>query len=266
MRASYICLQTGSGADESHQPSGLLVSSQYYQLHLGPLEPDRVFWNSCITAGNVVLTFTVEDQLQSIILMGNGRIAPGRCLNQLKPVLLTQRNHAGLLLLTRGLPCCNHGLQVMPTMARAMASSTAAAEEQSGSSKAQYAAGLGGLFAGLFGASIVASSADEVGDGLHAPHYPWPHKGIFDSYDHASIRRGHQVYQQVGLSVMISSINMHCMLKVLHAACCLVYNFAAIGCLATAWSTSMMHGCECAMLEHVWRVPMHTGVRSMPQP
>mmetsp|Transcript_35107 Transcript_35107/g.88903 ORF Transcript_35107/g.88903 Transcript_35107/m.88903 type:complete len:316 (-) Transcript_35107:434-1381(-) len=88
--------------------------------------------------------------------------------------------------------------EVMPTLARAMASSSVAAEEQqAGSSKAQYAAGLGGMLAGIFGASIVASSADEVGDGLHSPHYPWPHEGIFDSYDHGSIRRGHQVYQQV---------------------------------------------------------------------
>ena len=33
--------------------------------------------------------------------------------------------------------------------------------------------------------------------GLHAPQYPWPHNGVFSSYDAASIRRGHQVYQQV---------------------------------------------------------------------
>ena len=34
-------------------------------------------------------------------------------------------------------------------------------------------------------------------DSLHAPALPWSHKGIFDSYDHASIRRGYQVYKQV---------------------------------------------------------------------
>ena len=32
---------------------------------------------------------------------------------------------------------------------------------------------------------------------LHAAQMPWPHNGFFSSYDHASIRRGHQVYQQV---------------------------------------------------------------------
>mmetsp|Transcript_10585 Transcript_10585/g.36581 ORF Transcript_10585/g.36581 Transcript_10585/m.36581 type:complete len:290 (-) Transcript_10585:90-959(-) len=40
-------------------------------------------------------------------------------------------------------------------------------------------------------------AADEAEHGLHSADYPWPHNGIFSSYDHASIRRGHQVYQQV---------------------------------------------------------------------
>ena len=35
--------------------------------------------------------------------------------------------------------------------------------------------------------------ADEAEHGLHAGQYPWPHNGFFSSYDHASIRRGHQV-------------------------------------------------------------------------
>jgi ubiquinol-cytochrome c reductase cytochrome c1 subunit len=39
--------------------------------------------------------------------------------------------------------------------------------------------------------------ADEAEHGLHSPQYAWPHEGVFDSYDHGSIRRGHQVYQQV---------------------------------------------------------------------
>ncbi|GLB41705.1 putative cytochrome C1 family protein [Lyophyllum shimeji] len=34
-------------------------------------------------------------------------------------------------------------------------------------------------------------------DGLHPPQYPWPHKGPFDTFDHASIRRGYQVYREV---------------------------------------------------------------------
>ncbi|KAF8557797.1 cytochrome c1, component of the mitochondrial respiratory chain [Imleria badia] len=34
-------------------------------------------------------------------------------------------------------------------------------------------------------------------DGLHPAAYPWPHKGLFDTFDHASIRRGFQVYREV---------------------------------------------------------------------
>lgn len=32
---------------------------------------------------------------------------------------------------------------------------------------------------------------------LHPAEYPWSHKGNLDSLDHASIRRGHQVYKNV---------------------------------------------------------------------
>uniref|UniRef100_A0A0W0FXG5 quinol--cytochrome-c reductase n=1 Tax=Moniliophthora roreri TaxID=221103 RepID=A0A0W0FXG5_MONRR len=34
-------------------------------------------------------------------------------------------------------------------------------------------------------------------EGLHPPKYPWSHGGWFDSFDHASIRRGYQVYREV---------------------------------------------------------------------
>ncbi|KAJ7493465.1 cytochrome C1 family-domain-containing protein [Mycena galericulata] len=34
-------------------------------------------------------------------------------------------------------------------------------------------------------------------EGLHPPEYPWPHKGLLDTFDHASIRRGYQVYREV---------------------------------------------------------------------
>ncbi|CAJ1935826.1 unnamed protein product [Sphenostylis stenocarpa] len=49
---------------------------------------------------------------------------------------------------------------------------------------------------GFFGFSTMAA-ADEAEHGLACPSYPWPHKGILSSYDHASIRRGHQVYTEV---------------------------------------------------------------------
>ncbi|KAL8542257.1 hypothetical protein ACS0TY_003211 [Phlomoides rotata] len=45
--------------------------------------------------------------------------------------------------------------------------------------------------------ATIAYASDEAEHGLECPSYPWPHNGILSSYDHASIRRGHQVYQQV---------------------------------------------------------------------
>merc|ERR1712013_755906 len=32
---------------------------------------------------------------------------------------------------------------------------------------------------------------------LHPPHLHWSHSGMIDSLDHASVRRGYQVYKQV---------------------------------------------------------------------
>lgn len=55
---------------------------------------------------------------------------------------------------------------------------------------------LGAGATGLLSFATVAS-ADEAEHGLEAANYPWPHSGILSSYDHSSIRRGHQVYQQV---------------------------------------------------------------------
>ncbi|KAG2423581.1 hypothetical protein HXX76_015220 [Chlamydomonas incerta] len=83
--------------------------------------------------------------------------------------------------------------QTMPAVA---AMSTSASDAEPASKAAHYAAAFGGVLAGIFGASCVAT-ANEAADGLHAPHYPWDHEGVLDSYDHASIRRGHKVYQAV---------------------------------------------------------------------
>ena len=38
------------------------------------------------------------------------------------------------------------------------------------------------------------AATNETKHGLDCPSYPWPHKGILSSYDHASIRRGHQAF------------------------------------------------------------------------
>lgn len=78
------------------------------------------------------------------------------------------------------------------------ASSTSSSSTSSTSNNNRgYAAGaaLGALSVAALSTTI--ASADEAEHGLHLPQYSWPHDGLFDSYDHASIRRGHQVYQQV---------------------------------------------------------------------
>ncbi|KAI3474975.1 hypothetical protein Pfo_030286 [Paulownia fortunei] len=76
---------------------------------------------------------------------------------------------------------------------------------------ALFGAGVSGL---LSFATI--SSCDEAEHGLDVPNYPWPHKGILSSYDHASIRRGHQVYQQVCASCHSMSLISYRDLGVLH--------------------------------------------------
>lgn len=39
--------------------------------------------------------------------------------------------------------------------------------------------------------------ANEEAEGLHSPHFPWSHHGPLNSFDHASIRRGYQVYKEI---------------------------------------------------------------------
>ncbi|KAK2192226.1 hypothetical protein NP493_36g01005 [Ridgeia piscesae] len=57
---------------------------------------------------------------------------------------------------------------------------------------------LGTVTAGAIGlgvalqASVLASELE-----LHPPAYPWTHNGAFSSFDHASLRRGYQVYKEV---------------------------------------------------------------------
>jgi len=47
------------------------------------------------------------------------------------------------------------------------------------------------------GAFIVYEPVHASGNVLHPQHYPWSHKGNLDTLDHASIRRGFQVYKEV---------------------------------------------------------------------
>lgn len=55
-----------------------------------------------------------------------------------------------------------------------------------------------GLFTGVGGAVAYQLDQEVKADmTLHPPHMHWSHSGWFDSLDHASVRRGYQVYKQV---------------------------------------------------------------------
>jgi ubiquinol-cytochrome c reductase cytochrome c1 subunit len=58
---------------------------------------------------------------------------------------------------------------------------------------------VAGLTVGGAGALLVAleASVSASGSEVHPPENPWSHNGIFSSLDHASIRRGYEVYKQV---------------------------------------------------------------------
>ena len=88
--------------------------------------------------------------------------------------------------------------RTIKTGASSTSSSQASSQRSSNNNNRGYAAGaaLGGALS-VAAVSTTVASADEAEHGLHLPQYSWPHDGVFDSYDHASIRRGHQVYQQV---------------------------------------------------------------------
>ncbi|BFZ13096.1 hypothetical protein BsWGS_16135 [Bradybaena similaris] len=53
----------------------------------------------------------------------------------------------------------------------------------------------------LTGGAVVATALAQptfAGDlVLHPPKYPWSHNGLLQTFDHASVRRGYQVYKQV---------------------------------------------------------------------
>jgi len=58
--------------------------------------------------------------------------------------------------------------------------------------------GGAGIVTGVVGATIWKLDEQVKADlTLHAPKLPWSHGGSIDSLDHASIRRGYQVYKQV---------------------------------------------------------------------
>lgn len=58
---------------------------------------------------------------------------------------------------------------------------------------------VAGLTVGGAGALLYAleSSISASGTEVHSPENPWSHSGVISSLDHASIRRGYEVYKQV---------------------------------------------------------------------
>ena len=96
------------------------------------------------------------------------------------------------------------GLQVLPSAAVATQASQATTTEnvaaagsqqqQSGRRSWKKPALIGlGAAAATAGITGLAIAEEEADHGLHAPEFPWSHSGFFSAYDHASIRRGHQV-------------------------------------------------------------------------
>ncbi|KNE63744.1 hypothetical protein AMAG_08830 [Allomyces macrogynus ATCC 38327] len=84
--------------------------------------------------------------------------------------------------------------------ARLFSTAAAGSTESTGRRAATTVATLGAAAALAYSVSLTSTSAvhaDTEAEGLHAPHYPWNHKGPLDSFDHASIRRGYQVYKEV---------------------------------------------------------------------
>lgn len=76
-------------------------------------------------------------------------------------------------------------------------SSSGAAVTKSSRTTLKWAA-AGVLAAGSLGVGYTLHQAVNAEDyNLHPPHFEWSHNGHLDSLDHASVRRGYQVYKQV---------------------------------------------------------------------
>lgn len=100
-------------------------------------------------------------------------------------------------------------MQVLPGAGVAAAQQAHSASEAApgaAGGKSWLGWGVAGSAAAALGAGThVALAEDEAEHGLHAPQHPWSHEGPFSSYDHSAIRRGYQVYQQVGALTGIGS-------------------------------------------------------------
>lgn len=58
----------------------------------------------------------------------------------------------------------------------------------------RHLAAAGALVAAASVPAAITLLSDDI---VHAPAFPWRHRGFFSSYDHAALRRGFQVYREV---------------------------------------------------------------------
>ena len=83
-------------------------------------------------------------------------------------------------------PCTHQSASVLNSKASVAVASTVAA-----GSLAWYSSLYG--FPGMDRAKAMTAAEE----GLHPPAFPWSHYGALNGFDHASIRRGYQVYREV---------------------------------------------------------------------
>lgn len=85
------------------------------------------------------------------------------------------------------------------TQAGANASQSFVTSRSSAIAATAVAAGSVAWYNHLYGTLpfLDTASANMADEGLHPPKYPWSHSGVFETFDHASIRRGYQVYREV---------------------------------------------------------------------
>lgn len=131
----------------------------------------------------------------------SGRLAQLQQLLYLFATLLSTSEPEGRAQISRGFLLTTSLLALTSQVLLALAgqsrsASTAAGAEQSAPRGSWLATALG-VAAGAAAMTTVAAADHEGEHGLDAGHWPWSHSGMLDSYDHASIRRGYQVYKQV---------------------------------------------------------------------
>lgn len=92
--------------------------------------------------------------------------------------------------------------QLFQSTKRFVSTTTSASSSQKSSLLSKMVT-AGVAFSGLTAATLLYSDSTyskamtAAEHGLHAPQFDWPHNGPFNTFDHASIRRGYQVYREV---------------------------------------------------------------------